>query len=41
MQPRLSEFLNWAKICTAEQNDIFEVHLFLNSRCHPSILSFH
>lgn len=24
MPPRLSEFLNWAKICAGEQNDIFE-----------------
>ena len=35
MPPRLSEFLNWAKTCAREQSDIFEVHLFLNSKCYP------
>lgn len=39
MPPRLSEFLNWAKICAGEQNDIFEVHSFLNSRCQPFYFS--
>ncbi len=35
MLPRLPEILHWAKTCAGEQNDIFEVHLFLNSRCYP------
>jgi hypothetical protein len=39
MLPRLSEFLHWAKTCSGEQNDIFEVRLFLNSRCYPSYSS--
>jgi hypothetical protein len=39
MPPRLSEFLNWARVCAGEQSDIFEVHLFLNSRCYPFYFS--
>ena len=35
MPPRLAEFLNWAKTCAGEQSDIFEVHLFPNSKCYP------
>ena len=39
MLPRLSEFLHWTKTCAGEKNDIFKVHLVLNSGCYPFYFS--